>query len=63
MIPNGLVSSFIRPFIGFWRDWKIIKLLSLEVRLCTVNHIWQPAKGLYFYEDLVYLTVYRTNGP
>lgn len=63
VIPNGLVSSLMRPFIKRWGDWKMVEVSSLVEKLRAVNGGRQPAHALYLYRDQAYCTVYDIMGP
>ena len=62
MIPDGLVSNLMGPFIGWWGDWKMVKLSRLENKLREVNADRIPAQAIYLYGDLAYCTVYGIIG-
>ena len=63
IIPDGLVSSLMGPFIGCRGDWKMVELSGLEAKLRAVNRGRRLATALYLYGDPAYSTVYGIMGP
>lgn len=49
-------------FISRQKDWNMVELLGLEIKLCKVNHGRWPYITLYLYGDPAYYTIYNIIG-
>jgi len=59
VIPNGLISSLIRPFEGKANDWKMLKVSQLQNRF---RKLFAGHKTLYLYGDSAYNCSYSILG-